>query len=414
MARHARAFVGAMTVRGAPAPSPARARGAVSLCFFVNGVVFASWVPHIPDLKTRLGITDGGLGLVLLSTAVGAVLALPAAGWLIGRLGSRAVTSVSALGLSAAVVLPVMAPTLPLSVIALGLFGACAGLLDVSMNAQAVTVEESYDRPIMSSFHALFSLGGLVGAAGAALAMRAGLEPTTHVVTIALLSLGAVAMAARDLDPALSARQNAIPIFVRPPAVLLGLGLLTFAALLAEGAMGDWSAVYLRDSVGSTAAVAAMGFAAFSLAMAIGRFCGDWLTRRIGPVFILRASGGLAAVGLTGALVVAHPVAGLLGFGLMGFGISNLIPVLFSAAGRTPGITAGTALAAVATTGYCGYLAGPPLIGLAAELVGLRSALGIVSFACGMVAATATLVLGSRATLPSPRDDNRAAVTHTT
>src|SRR5712692_5729120 len=192
MARHARAFVGAMTVRGAPAPSPARARGAVSLCFFVNGVVFASWVPHIPDLKTRLGITDGGLGLVLLSTAVGAVLALPAAGWLIGRLGSRAVTSASALGLSAAVVLPVLAPTVTLSVAALGLFGACTGLLDVSMNAQAVIVEGKHDRPIMSSFHALFSLGGLVGAAGAALAMRAGLGPAPHVGTIALLSLRAV------------------------------------------------------------------------------------------------------------------------------------------------------------------------------------------------------------------------------
>src|SRR5436309_3844609 len=150
MTRHARALVDAMTVRGAPAPSPARARGAVSLCFFVNGVVFASWVPHIPDLKTRLGISDGGLGLVLLSTAVGAVLALPAAGWLIGRLGSRAVTSVSALGLSAAVVLPVMAPTLPLSVIALGIFGAGPALLAVPLIARAGPFERRIARPLMS------------------------------------------------------------------------------------------------------------------------------------------------------------------------------------------------------------------------------------------------------------------------
>jgi len=157
-----------------------------------------------------------------------------------------------------------------------------------------------------------------------------------------------------------------------------------------------------------------MGFAAFSLAMASGRFCGDWLTRRIGPASVVRISSGLAALGLTGALVVAHPVAGRLGFGLMGFGIANLIPVLFSAAGRTPGITAGTAIAAVATTGYCGYLAGPPLIGLAAELIGLRGALGVVSLACGIVAVTATLVLRPRVSLRLPRDDNRAAATHTT
>jgi MFS family permease len=409
-----RSFVDAMTARRAQAPSPARARCAVSLCFFVNGVVFASWVPHIPDLKSRLGISDGGLGLVLLSMAVGAVLALPAAGWLIGRLGSRAVTAASALGLSAAVVFPVIAPTVMLSVMALSLFGACTGLLDVSINAQAVIVEEKYDRPIMSSFHALFSLGGLVGAAGAALAMMAGLGSAAHVGTIALLSLGAVAIASRDLEPAPSARPSADPVFVWPPAVLMGLGLLSFAGLLAEGAMGDWSAVYLRDSVGSTPAVAAMGFAAFSLAMAIGRFCGDWLTWRIGPVSVLRASGGLAAVGLTGALVVAHPVADMLGFGVMGLGIANLIPVLFSAAGRAPGIAPGTALAAVATTGYAGYLAGPPLIGLAAELIGLRGALGIVSLACGMVAVTATLVSRPRATLSLPRLSNRAAATHTT
>jgi len=154
--------------RGAPEHGLAPVRRAVSLCFFLNGAVIASWVPHIPGLKTRLGLGDGGLGLLLLSMAVGAVVALPAAGWLIGRFGSSVVTSTSAAALSIAVVLPVLAPGITSSAIALALLGACNATLDVGMNAQGVMVEDGYERPIMSSFHALFSLGGLAGAGGAA------------------------------------------------------------------------------------------------------------------------------------------------------------------------------------------------------------------------------------------------------
>ena len=399
--------------RGEPGHGLAPARRAVSLCFFLNGAVIASWVPHIPDLKTRLGLGDGGLGMLLLAMAVGAILALPAAGWLISRLGSRVVAAVSAAGLSAAVVLPVVAPGVVTTAAALALLGACNATLDVSMNAQGVTVEDRYGRPIMSSFHALFSVGGLIGAGGAAAAMAAAMSARAHVVAVALLSLAAVWVAARSLLPAAPVRAQG-PNFVLPPASLLGFGLLTFCALLAEGAMGDWSAVYLRDSLATSSAVAAAGFGAFSLAMAVGRLLGDRLAERMGAARLLRLSGALAGGGLAISLLVGHPATALLGFGLVGLGVANLIPILFSAAGRTPGIEAGTALAAVATPGYFGYLAGPPLIGFAAEAAGLPAALAIVCVACGLVAAGAAIIPPVRDTLAPELPVTIDAITHTT
>jgi MFS family permease len=398
--------------RGAPGHGLAPARRAVSLCFFLNGAVVASWVPHIPGLKTRLGVGDGGLGLLLLSMAVGAVVALPAAGWLISRFGNRVVTSTSAAALSIAVLLPVLAPGVASSAIALALLGAFNATLDVGMNAQGVMVEDGYERPIMSSFHALFSLGGLAGAGCAATAMAAGMSPLAHVVIVALLSLAAVRVAMGRLLPSAPVR-TAGSIFTLPPAALLGLGLLTFCALLAEGAMGDWSAVYLRDSLGTTRAIAATGFASFSLAMALGRLVGDRLAQHMGAAQLLRLSGALAGGGLAMSLLVGHPAIALLGFGLVGLGVANLIPILFSAAGRTQSIPAGTALAAVATTGYFSFLAGPPLIGLAAEAAGLPTALAIVCVACALIAAGAGIIPPPRVTLATPQTVASEAITST-
>src|SRR5262249_3305406 len=196
---------------------------------------------------------------------------------------------------------PVTPPVLGLGVlataVALGVLGACNAILDVAMNAQGILVERVYRRPVMSSFHALFSLGGLAGAGGASLAMATGMSAFLHVVVVAGLALVTVGIARNALLP--SERHAAgNPILVWPPAALLGLGCLTFCALLAEGAMGDWSAVYLRDSLGTTPAFAATGFAVFSLAMALGRVAGDGLARRLGPARLLQLSGFVAAIGL--------------------------------------------------------------------------------------------------------------------
>jgi fucose permease len=374
---------------------PVAARRAVGAIFFINGAVIASWVPHIPALKERHAIDDGELGLVLLAMAAGAVLALPVAGWLVGRMGSRLVTSVAATALCVALPLPVLSPSVTLLSLALVLLGACNATLDVAMNAQAVVVERRYRRAIMSSFHGLFSLGGLAGASAAGLAMAIGVPGALHVIGTAIACAAAVGCCLPWLVPSVTSGIASGRVFARPTGVLLRLGVLAFCGLLVEGAIGDWSAVYLRDTLRGGAPIAAAGFAAFSLCMAGGRFAGDRMVAYFGPRSVLRASSALAAIGLAAALAVGDPVAGIAGCGMVGLGISNVIPILFSAAGRVPGVQDGTALAAVATTGYLGLLAGPPLIGLAADLAGLRVALGIVSALCAVITVGSGVVRGA-------------------
>ena len=372
---------------------PTQARRAVSLIFFINGLVLASWFPHIPTVKTQHAMSDGQLGLVLLSMAIGSVLTLPLAGWLVGRFGSRGMTTLAILAFCLVLPLPVLSPNVLLLRLSLGLFGACNSTLDVSMNAQAVAVERRYQRAIMSSFHGLFSLGGLVGAALAGIAMSLGMESVRHVFTLAALSLVLVSLAVPRLLPSEPRQQDTGPAFVRPTRALLGLGSLAFLGLLAEGSMADWSAVYLQHVLGTSSAVAAADFAAFSLMMAAGRFSGDALVNRFGPSLLLRGSSIVAASGLGLGVLIGEPITVIVGFGLVGLGIANIIPVLFSAAGRVRGAPPGMALAAVASTGYFGFLAGPPLIGLAAEITNLTVGLGLVSACCALIAVSAGAVL---------------------
>src|SRR5262245_46985183 len=223
--------------------------------------------------------------------------------------------------------------------------------------------------------------------------MSFGVGDVQHLTTITLLSILVVISVLRWLVPSPPQPESRGPTFVRPTSVLLGLGGLAFLGLLTEGAMADWSAVYLHESLGTDLATAAAGFAACSLLMAAGRFGGDRLVNHFGPRQVLCLSGTLAAVGLGGSLLLGKPLTAILGFGLVGLGIANIIPVLFSAAGKIPGVQTGTALAAVATTGYGGFLAGPPLIGFVAEITSLPIALGIVSACCALIAVSARVIL---------------------
>ena len=284
-------------------------------------------------------MSDSTLGVILLAMAEGSVLSLPVAGGLVGRFGSRPMTALAGLALCLALPLPVVSGSGLTLALSLALLGAANGTLDVSMNAQALSLERRYQRPIMSSLHACFSLGGAAGAALAGILMWLGVGDTARVSFAAAGGFG------------------------WPAPALLFMGALAFVGLLAEGAMADWSAVYLHDSLKASPALAAAGFAAFSLAMTAGRLAGDRVVGRLGAVQALRASGGLAAAGLAAGLLVSGPTAAIAGFGLLGAGIANVIPVLFSSAGNAAGSGAASALAAVATPGYLGFLAGPPLTG---------------------------------------------------
>lgn len=382
-----------------PAPlalAPRHARIAISAVFFVNGLSFASWVPHIPTVQARLGLSTSLLGLALLGVALGALVAMPLTGMLVARWGSRAVTFASSLLFCPLVALPVRAPSLPLLMVALVSFGAAYGAMDVAMNAHAVTVERKLGKTVMSSFHALYSLGGLVGAGSSVLLLSWGLTPASHMLGVSVLGLAIILAASRFLLPASADEGGQAHAFAFPRGPLLFMGLLTFLVLMVEGAMADWSAVYLRQSLGTEAGLAGAGYAVFSLAMTTGRLTGDRMVSAFGPQRLLHVGALLAAGGLGAALVLHHPVAALIGFGCVGLGLSNLIPVLFSTAGRAPGIPPGVGIAAVSTLGYGGFLVGPPLIGLVAEPVGLPAALGLLVAFLVLVAASGSRVLGLR------------------
>ena len=374
-----------------PGP-PHAARRAVALLFFANGAVLASWVPRIPAAQQQLHLSVGMLGIALLGGPIGALIAMPLAGLLIGKYGSRTVVRVAGLCLCASLPLPLLAPNLPLLMLALALLGASNAAMDVSMNAHGVAVERGYGRPIMSSFHAMYSIGGLAGAGAAGLIAGAGVDARVHLVGAALVLAALVLAAGPALLTDVKGEEQQGPAFAAPSRVLLALGVVAFCSMLGEGAMADWSAVYLRSGLGASAGFAAAGFAAFSLTMALGRLFGDWLTLRLGPVVVVRAGGTLAALGLAAALLVNAPFAGVVGFACVGAGLSCVVPNVFSAAGRAPGMAPGAGIAAVSSTGYFGFLVGPPVIGLISARVTLRGGLGIVVLLCAVMALLAPSV----------------------
>ena len=361
------------------------ARRATAWVFFGNGAAIGSWVPHIPEAKHALGLSDGLLGLALLGMAAGSLVGLPLSGVLTARFGSRRTTTAAILALLLATPLPLLAPSLAAFSVTLILLGIANGAVDVAINTQAIAVEERVGRAIMSGFHGFFSAGGLAGAAAAGLAMQARIGPVAHLTASVALLLLVTLRAVRSLLPAVPAAAKTA-IFRLPRGALLSLGVFALCSLLAEGAMGDWAAVYLREDLGTGAGYAALGFAGFSLAMAAGRFLGDRVVRRHGGRAVLYVGAGVASTVLTTGLLAGEPWAAVAGFSGVGLGLANAVPILFRAAGKISGIRHELAIAAVSTAGYCGFLAGPPVIGLIAEQLGLAAGLGLVALALAIVA----------------------------
>jgi MFS family permease len=356
--------------------TPRQARSAVAAIFLLNGVIFGSWAARIPAVRDRVGLSDGELGIVLACAAVGSIVAMPIAGGRAARIGSRRATRVCFALLCLTTGVIALAPSLPVLCVLALFVGASMGSLDVTMNAHGVAVERRYGRAILAGFHAAFSVGGLAGGALGALAAATGLDVRAHLAIVAAVSAAiGLTWSRRFLASDVDAVGRTEPIFVRPPRGLLALGALAFACLLIEGASADWSAVYMRDELGTTAAVAALGFTAFSVTMTLGRVFGDRLVDRLGPPTVVRAGGTLAAAGFGLGLLAGSPVAAIAGFACLGAGMSGVVPIVFRASGHVPGMAAGVGLAAVSSTGYLGFLVGPPTIGGLAELVGLPVAL---------------------------------------
>lgn len=389
-----------------PLAPPRTARLAVAGIFFLNGVALSNWIARIPDVKERLALSEGTLGLVLLCSAVGALVAQPSTGVLIRHIGSRRVTTLAALLFCASLTLPGLATSVPALMLALFLLGALNGGLDVAMNAQAAIVEARYRQPIMASFHGLWSVGGLAGALLGGYAASQAMDLASHLLLVAVLTAACVLVAIRGLVPDRGSGGEGGPSFALPPRALLLPGLIAFGVLCCEGAIADWGAIYLRDVIGTGPGLAASGYAVFALLMAVGRLTGDWLTLRLGTTRMVRGGGALVALGI--ALALASPVPALViaGYGLVGAGVSCIFPLILSAAARTPGIAPSTAIAAMATAGYTGFLVGPPLIGSVAEALSLRVALGFLGLLGVLVVVSGAAV--ERAAI-SPRSSPESA-----
>jgi len=378
----------------AAAPLDRAARRSVSVVFFVNGLVFGSWATRIPALKERLALGDGALGVALGLIAIGALAAMPVSGWMSARGGSRRTTTVSLVAFCVGVPLVAAAPAYGALLVGMLLLGAAGGALDVAMNAHGVAVEHRHPGPILSSFHAAFSVGGLAGGLTGAGAAAAEVDARVHLLVASALALAAGLWACRQLLPAEAddAGEDAGPLLALPPRALWAVGAVGFCALVAEGAAGDWSAVYVRESLGAAAGVASLAFAAFSLTMTAGRLLGDRLTTAWGPVALIRRGGLVSAAGLGAALLIGHPAAAMVGFACLGVGLATMVPVVFRAAAALPGLTPGVGIAAVSTMGYAGFLLGPPVIGGISELTTLPVALGVLVALALLMAALAPRV----------------------
>jgi MFS family permease len=364
-------------------------RWATTGVFFVNGAGVGTLLPHIPYLQERLDLTKSVIGLCLLAAAIGSLTAMPIVGQVLDRRPTRSIIRVATCVYTASLVLPLLAPSPVLLAAALCLFGAGNGTMDVAMNAHGTALEREAGRPILSSLHAGWSIGGVAGSAGASLALAADFDPRVYVaVAAAVLFVAGTWFASRIGAAAVQSERGGA--FVLPSRGVLLLGLLGVLGLLVEGSMNDWSPLYLRQDLGASPGMAAAGFATFSAGMATGRLVGDALVRRFGFEAVLRGGAALATVALAGFLLAGSIAVTLPGLFLVGLGVANAVPLLFSAAGRTE--APGPAVAAVATMGYSAFLGGPPLIGFLADQIGLPWALAT------MCAGTATVVLlGGRA-----------------
>lgn len=369
--------------------SPARI--AITVVFALNGFLFGSIFSRLPAIQDRTAIGDGELGLALLCSMLGLLCAQILGGALVARFGSRPLVCAGGLACAAALIPISLAGSLAVLAGCFLLVGLANGVLDVSMNVHGLAVERKLGRPILATLHAGFSFGALAGAAAGGLVAAAGVEVKPHLaaasavgIVVALTTYGFLLPSEVDAAPE-------GPRVAKPTRALAAVGLFAFCVVLSEGAVNDWAAVYLKGDLGAGEGLAAAGLAAFSLTMGFGRLFGDRLAERLGPVRLARGGAGLAAVGMTIAVVGGRQGTAIAGFAAMGVGLAALFPLAIRAA-STRGETPGPAVAAVSAMGYVGFVTGPPTVGLLAELVGLRWALLLVAVLCAAAAALASAV----------------------
>lgn len=355
-------------------------RIAVKAAFFINGFVYANWVARLTRIQEIYDADNGDIGLVLLAMSLGAVVAMPFTGWVILKNGSRRITLTAVVLYSAIVALIPFIPNIyALGILYFGM-GIVNGMLDVAMNSQAVMVEQLYKKPIMTSFHAFFSIGMALGAWNGALLTELHVDLLRHFLLVAGVSLLGAIWIGRNLihdKPEATAHSDG-PLFRLPNAALIGIGVIAFCCMLGEGAMSDWSVNYMENVVKSSKSLAPIALSAFATAMTLGRIFGDAARARIGDKKLIVWGGLLSTTGLVLALTIPNPYPAIAGFFLVGLGLSTIVPIAYSIAGNNKSLPSGVGLAMVTTVGYSGFLFGPPIIGFLADWGSLRFSLVVV------------------------------------
>ncbi|MET3914868.1 putative MFS family arabinose efflux permease [Variovorax sp. OAS795] len=378
----------------------ASTRWAARAQFFASGFIFATWGVHVPTVKAHYGIDEAQLGLAMLAAGAGAMLGLTSAGRWIGRHGARRMAAlcgcIYALLLAGLIAMPGYLFLLAL----LAVFGLVTSVFDVAINAEAAQLELLGGQPLMSGMHGMFSLGGMAGAASGSAALAAGLGPQAHLLWVAAAMVLMVAVSSWHMlpqPPAASDASAADHSFRLPRGVLAVLGVLAALGLIAEGAIYDWSVLYMQQELGSPQNQAALAYASFSAAMAAARFGGDAMRARFSPAALLLGSGVLAAAAMTLVLLTDLPWLALVGFAGVGVGFANVVPILFGASARVPGVEPATGIAAVSAVAYLGFMAGPAVIGLLARAASLTAALYVVVvFAVALAASARYTDTGAR------------------
>jgi MFS family permease len=390
-----------------------RARYAVAAVFAVHGAVTGSFATRVPWIQDHASVSAGQLGFALAFTAFGASCSMPLAGRITHRFGSRtALRGLIALW-TLALILPSLAPNLLTLCLAMFTYGATAGMADVAMNALGVEIEQRLDKSIMSALHGMWSAGALIGSAAGTLAAHLGSDARLHhALAAASLTLLGVAACRWVLDLRPAEDEEPPPRFALPPRSALLIGAVGFCAVFAEGASLDWSAVYLRDQLGTSAGLAAASTTGFMLTMAVARLVGDTVVNRFGAVRTVRAGGVLAVFGGLLIVVAGNPAVAMAGFALLGLGIAVVVPLCFAAAGRS-GPNPSQAIAGVATITYTSGLIAPSAIGTLAQATSLVVSFGLVTvLACGLAVLAGVLRTGDRdrpkvspagAAVPDPR-----------
>jgi MFS family permease len=351
-------------------------RTTVSVFFFFNGFLYANWASRLPELQDHLNISHSGLGNLLFILALGAVTAMPFTGWLAVRFGSALISKICAVVLCAAIAVIAFPQDLVLERIVFFIVGLSNGAMDVTMNEQAVLVERLWKKPIMSSFHALWSVGMAVGAGTGALFSRIQTALPYHLMAISAIGLLFLLWASRSLIKEKFRTPGMERSFVLPNWTIVPLGLVAFCGMLSEGSIADWSAIFMNKVIGESESFSALAFGTFGAAMTIGRLAGDYLTIKFGKKKLLIRSGFAAVAGLGIVLGFASVWATFTGFFLVGLGLSNVVPIIYTTAGNTPGISPSMGIAMATTIGYGGFFVGPPVIGYLADDYGLRIGLG--------------------------------------